>query len=518
MPKVILVNPATFTAGYNYVTPRWLFVLAQATPTDLIGDPVIVDETIKKFKARSVQPGDIVGVGITSGNCVAGYRVVKEAKSKGATVIVGGIHASIFPDEPLEMGADAVVTGNGDVIWRKVVEDALAHRLQKYYHGGRLPGEAMLKARWGLLNPAKYLFPTVQTVAGCPENCNFCSVWVMDGRQPRLRPAANIIEEVNELASMGFRLVAFADDNLNPSTLGRIAREPSPQKRKELERVREERLRFFAEYGRRVPKNVLTISQMTAEVIDDEEYFTAMKEQARITAALIGVESFSEETLASANKQGNASGRNMVEIIRRFQERGVVVMGSFISGLESDTAETLKTTRRFALESGALLAQFTNYGLYPGSKDYLEMVRDRENAGRPDYVPKHKTQLLRDRYWLTTLKPPDYLRHPSMSREELIAENKKCWDSFYSWQAIRERLKGEFLGSRSFSATVAYVFFCLGFKRIYAGHGTSSKKVRKTSMGLTTRSIVRLGLALYGFLYRRRFGFRVPLVRPAPPQ
>jgi hypothetical protein len=105
-----------------------------------------------------------------------------------------------------------------------------------------------------------------------------------------------------------------------------------------------------------------------------------------------------------------------------------------------------------------------------------------------------------------------------MSREELIAENKKCWDSFYSWQAIQERLKGEFLSSRSFSATVAYVFFCLGFKRIYAGHGTSSKKVRKTSMGLTTRSIVRLGLALYGLLYRRRFGFRVPLVRPAPPQ
>jgi len=513
VPKVILVNPATLTAGYSYVTPRWLFVLAQATPTDLIGDPVIVDETIKRFKAPRVRPGDIVGVGITSGNCLAGYRVVKEAKSKGATVIVGGIHASIFPDEPLEMGADAVVTGNGDVIWRRVVEDALAHRLQKHYHGGRIPGEAMLKARWDLLDRAKYLFPTVQTVAGCPENCNFCSVWVMDGRQPRQRPAANIIEEVNELRGMGFRYIAFADDNLNPATLGRIAREPSAQKRRELERVREERLRFFAEYDRSVPKAVHAISQMTAEVIDDEEYFSAMKEQARITAALIGIESFSGETLAAANKGGNAAGQRMVEIIRRFQERGIVVMGSFISGLESDTAQTLETTRRLALESGVLLAQFTNYGLYPGSKDYLEMVRDKENAGRADYTPKHKIQLLRDRYWLTTLKPPDYLRHPSMSREELIAENKKCWDSFYSWRAIRERMKGGFLSSRPLSARMAYIFFCLGFKRIYAGHGSSSEHVRRLSMGFTTRFIVKVGLAVYSYLYRRKLGFQVPLVR-----
>jgi hypothetical protein len=58
-------------------------VLAQATPVDLIGDLVIVDEAVDKFDAGLVGPGDIVGVGITSGTCLAGYRVVKEAKSKG---------------------------------------------------------------------------------------------------------------------------------------------------------------------------------------------------------------------------------------------------------------------------------------------------------------------------------------------------------------------------------------------------------------------------------------------------
>lgn len=513
MPKVILVNPSMFTAGYSFITPRWLFVLAQATPADLVGDPVIVDEAVEKFDADLVCPGDIVGVGITSATCLPGYRVVREAKSKGATVIVGGIHATIFPDEPLEMGADGVVTGNGDLIWRRVIEDALTRRLQKHYRGGRIPGDAMLKARWDLLDPAKYMFPTVQTVAGCPENCNFCSVWVMDGRHPRQRPSGRIIEEVNELAGLGFRYIAFADDNFNPATLGRIAREPSAQKRKELERVREKRLRFFAEYDRRVPKTVSAITQMTSEVINDEEYFSAMYQQVQIRAALIGVESFSAEGLASANKEANPAGQNMVETIRRFQERGIVVMSSIISGLESDTVQTLEAMRRFAHESGTLLAQFTFYSPYPGSKDYYEMIRDQKNIGRPDFTPKHKTQLLRDRFWLTTLKPADFLKHPHMSRHELIAENKKCWDTFYSWRQTWKRTRSAFLKSRPFPARIAYICFCLAFKRVYAGHGISADDVRRQSMGVITRFIIKLGVAVYSYLFRRKVGLRVSLMR-----
>lgn len=513
MPKVILVNPSTFTAGYNFITPRWLFVLAQATPPELIGDPVIVDEAVERFDAELVCPGDIVGIGTTSATCLAGYRVVREAKSKGATVIMGGIHTTIFPDEPLEMGADAVVTGNGDVIWRRVIEDAITHRLQKHYRGGRIPGHALLKARWDLLDPAKYMFPTVQTVAGCPENCNFCSVWVTDGRQPRQRLTSSIIEEVNELSDLGFRYIAFADDNFNPATLGRIAREPNARKRKELERIREERLRFFAEYDRRVPKTVSTISQMTSEVINDEEYFSAMYRQVQIRAALIGIETFSAEGLASANKGGNPAGQNMVQTIRRFQERGILVMSSIISGLESDTVQTLEIMRRFVHESGSLLAQFTFYSPYPGTKDYYEMVRDQKNSRRADFTPKHKIQLLRDRFWLTALKPADFLKHPHMSREELIAENKKCWNTFYSWRETWKRTRSGFLKSRPLSARMAYICFCLAFKRVYAGHGGSAADVHRQRMGVITRFIIKLGVGVYTHVFRRKIGLRVSLMR-----
>ena len=181
MAKAIIVNPSLSTAGYSFMTPRWLYVIAQATPVNLVGNPVLVDESIEEFNPEVVEPGDIVGIGISTGNCIPGYEVMKAAKSKGAKVIVGGIHATIFPDEPLEMGADAVVTGNGEVAWNQAVRDAVEGKLQRKYVGGRLAGEEMLKAKWSLLDPTKYIFPTVQTVAGCPENCSFCSVWVTDG-------------------------------------------------------------------------------------------------------------------------------------------------------------------------------------------------------------------------------------------------------------------------------------------------------------------------------------------------
>src|SRR5262244_2336471 len=357
MSRVILVNPSLSTVGYSFITPRWLYVMAQATPVDLVGDPILVDESIERFDPQILQPGDIVGISISSGNCLPGYRVLRKAKLKSATVIMGGIHTTIFPDEPLRMGADAVVTGGGEVVWRQVVKDALENRLQRQYAGGRISGDAMLKARWDLLDPTRYIFPSVQTLAGCPENCSFCSVWVTDGRKPRQRETARIIEEANELHRLGFRYIIFADDNFNPATLGRIAREPNPQKRRDLERIREARLRFFDEYDRSVPANLFAFTQMTAEVTSDPEYLSAMYHKMRIRTALIGVESFSEEGLKSANKQWNPAGQAMVDTIQRIQEHGILVLSSIICGLESDTVQTIRAMSTFARESGTILAQ-----------------------------------------------------------------------------------------------------------------------------------------------------------------
>jgi radical SAM superfamily enzyme YgiQ (UPF0313 family) len=517
MPQVILVNPANSSMGYSIITPRWLFVLAMATPTELVGDPKIVDESLARFDASVVRPGDIVGIGISTGNCVAGYRVLSEAKAKGATVIVGGIHATIFPDEPLEFGADAVVTGNGDIVWSQVVKDALNNKLQKKYNGGRVPGEGLLKARWDVVDPRQYMFASIQTVAGCPENCSFCSVWVTEGRQPRQRLTDKIIEEVNELYALGFRYIIFADDNFNPSTLGRIARETSPGIRKELERIREERMQFFDEYDRSVPKDMYAFTQMTVEATSDPEYLSAMYSKMRIRAALVGVESFSEEGLKSANKRWNPIGEKMVETIETIQEAGILVLSSIICGLESDTVETLQTMRQFALQSGTMLAQFTFYHPYPGTKDFHEFTSDIKNLTKPNFIPKHKARMRDERFWLKPVNEAEAIVHPNLTKEQLIEENRKCWDEFYS---VREALRRTRMGRRarwSFTEKMTYVMFCLAFRRIYGGQGMAADGVKRKKLSITTRAIMKIAVTVYNFFARgERGGVKVPVARPKP--
>ena len=509
MPKVVLVNPSRSTVGFSFMTPRWLFVMAQATPTDIAGEPVVVDEAVEAFDPALVEPGDVVGVGIATVNCRPGYRVVQQAKARGATVIVGGVHATLLPEEPLEFGADAVVTGNGDVVWSRVVADAFAGQLQQRYVGGRVAGDALVKANWSRMDPAKYMFPTVQTVAGCPENCSFCSVWVSDGRKPRQRLTDNVIDEVNELYELGYRVILLADDNFAPATLGRIAREPNPHKRQELEKIREARLRFFDEYDKRVPKNIYAFSQITSEIVSDDEYLSALFHKMRIRQALVGVESFSEAGLKSANKSWNPTGSRMGEAIGKIQQQGIVVLASCICGLESDTVDSLREMREMALSSGALMAQFALYNPYPGTKDYFEMIQDRENRNRSDYKPKHKTQIAVDRFWLTDVSAASIIEHAQLTREELLRENKLSWDTFYATRHILERTRSVIPAKWPLMGKITYVVLSIVFRRVYAGNGLVADMVHKRRLGFFTKVAIKVGAGCYTLFCGGRMQVRV---------
>ena len=116
--RVHLVNPSDNSFGTAVITPRWLFVLAAATPA-IAGDPILVDESLEAIVPESVLQGDIVGISVHTGNALRGYEVGRMAHDRGAWVIYGGIHATLFPEEAFERGAaNSVVKGDGDVAWR----------------------------------------------------------------------------------------------------------------------------------------------------------------------------------------------------------------------------------------------------------------------------------------------------------------------------------------------------------------------------------------------------------------
>src|SRR5437762_4170784 len=148
--RVHLLNPSHVSFGVAVITPRWLYVLAAATGTAW-GDPHIIDETLDHIDITTIDRGDVVGIGIHTGNARRGYEIGRQARERGAWVVFGGIHATLFPEEVHAHGAaHAVVKGDGDVVWSTVVADCFAGTPERIYEGGRIEGDQFLPARWDL--------------------------------------------------------------------------------------------------------------------------------------------------------------------------------------------------------------------------------------------------------------------------------------------------------------------------------------------------------------------------------
>src|SRR6266513_3529833 len=148
--NVHLINPSTGSFGTAVITPRWQYVLAGATPKTF-GDPILVDETLFQIDPARIQPGDAVGIGIHTANALRGYEIGKLARERGAYVIFGGIHATLYPEEARELGgAHAVVKGDGDVVWARVLTDCMQGTPLRVYEGGRIEASEFLPARGDL--------------------------------------------------------------------------------------------------------------------------------------------------------------------------------------------------------------------------------------------------------------------------------------------------------------------------------------------------------------------------------
>ena len=390
--RVHLVNPSHAAFGVAVITPRWLFVLAGATPRTY-GDPVLVDESLEQFDPATVQPGDVVGISIHTGNALRGYDVGKAARARGAWVVYGGIHATLFPEEPHSVGdAHAVVTGDGDVIWPLVLADCAKHAPKRMYNAGRVPGEQMVKARWDLIQRGKYMWASVQTVRGCPKHCSFCSVWRTDGQAPRVRGNEAVVEEVVELRRLGFRFIALADDNFYPVTHTDLAQAGRRQDRTrflELEAMRNDRLDLMRRLSG-LPSDMVFFTQITMEASEDHEFLDAMRE-ARIKGALVGVESITPDGLKEVYKGFNATGRRAggapahLQGARHPRARLVHLRAS-----ERPARDVRRDRGAGASKADITFAQFVMLTPFPGTVDFEKWAKGVEAEGKNvDGIPYH---------------------------------------------------------------------------------------------------------------------------------
>jgi hypothetical protein len=482
--SVRLINPSDNSFGTAVITPRWLFVLAAATPSAM-GDPILIDESLEQLVPESIQPGDVVGISVHTGNALRGYEVGRLAHDRGATVVYGGIHATLFPEEPFERGAaDAVVTGDGDIAWGQCLRDLQAGRAQRIYHGGKIEGDDFLAGRWDLMQTDKYMWASVQTIRGCPKHCSFCSVWRTDGQKPRQRSFERVIDEIVDLRRRGFRFIALADDNFYPVTLTdlRLAREQNNlEKVASLQAIRDERFALMAELAK-LPKDMVFFTQITMESAEDPDYLDAMH-RANIKGALVGIEAVTPEGLKAVYKDFNYSGDRLVQQLQTFRKHGVHVLGSFIFGLPTDRAGTFDATVELALKAGVTFAQFVMMTPFPGTVDFLRW--EKEQAVNPTLVDGIPIT----RYWLIPIavRPKMFTPHPVMSSDEIRDRTQRVWDRFYEFGAIWNRSAC----TPTLRARLAFVLLSKLYRQMYAGTGISTDSARRKKARTWARWIAR---------------------------
>ena len=499
--RVYLVNPSDVAFGVAVITPRWLYVLAGATPAEY-GDPVLVDETLEPIDCERIEPGDVVGIGIHTANALRGFEVGRLARARGAFVVFGGIHATLFPAEAQTYGeAHAVVKGDGDVVWPEVLADCVRGEPRPLYEGGRVSAGRFQPARWDLLPPDRYMWASVQTVRGCPKHCSFCSVWRTDGQKPRQRPSDAVIEEIVQLRRMGYRFIALADDNFYPVTLADIRlaeRQNNAARVEELRSLRAERFEFMEQLAE-LPADTILFTQITMEAAEDPAFLDAMR-RARIKGALVGVEAVTPEGLKSVHKDFNLSGESLVERLRLFKRHGVHVLGSFIFGLSTDRQETFEATAELAKRAELTFAQFVMMTPFPGTVDFERWEKSAEaNAQRIDGVPI-------TRYWLIPghRRPKLYMTHRTMSADEIRVRTQGVWNSYYRLTEIWKRADCV----KSLKARLAFVLISKLYRQMYANTGITTDSARRKSASRWARWMGVVCLRL--FRGRRMPDLKIP--------
>ena len=466
-----LINPSHVSFGVGVITPRWLYVLASATPASY-ATPVLTDETLEPLDTTIINAGDVVGIGIHTGNALRGYEIGSLARVAGAYVVFGGIHATLYPDEARDFGgAHAVVTGDGEPVWPLVLRDCTAGAPKPQYDGGRVDADEFLPGRWELLPAGRYMWASVQTVRGCPKHCSFCSVWRTDGQLPRQRHVDRVVDEIVDLRRRGFRFIALADDNFYPVTLNDLRMASRRQDPRHLEQLRATRAERFELMERleHLPADTVFFTQITMEAAEDPEFLEAMR-RAHIKGALVGVESVTPEGLKDIHKDFNQSGEALVERLRGFRQHGVHVLGSFIFGLPSDRPETFEACLSVAERADLTFAQFVMLTPFPGTLDFLEW----EKSLGPE--PQRIGGIPVTRHWLIpqASRPKVYIDHPLMTAEQIRQRTQRVWDRFYSLRSIWNRSRAV----RSLKARLAFLLISKIYRQMYANTGIATDSAR----------------------------------------
>ncbi len=304
-------------------------------PKELDAEMRIVDEGVEECNYNSLNPNIVCLTGIT-GHILRSYEIADSFRKRGITVIMGGVHTTLMPDEA-KQHADSVVVGHAYRTFPQALMDWQNQGLKRYYKDSNPCFEEIPIPRRDLLNKRRYItINTTQAVFGCPCNCEFCVISVTKSGYHH-RPIPEVIEEIKALES---KLIFFLD--------------PSPIEDKNYSKEL---------YRQMIPLRINWMGLSTSRIIDDDELLS-LAYKSGCAGLLIGFESVSEKSLKKMNKNFNSLEKHY-RLVKELHKRNISIMGCFVFGSDEDEKSVFKETIDFCLKTGIDLPRFTVYTPFP---------------------------------------------------------------------------------------------------------------------------------------------------------
>ncbi|MFW6181493.1 MAG: B12-binding domain-containing radical SAM protein [Spirochaetota bacterium] len=338
--KILLISPCKDPRlrkpKYLMIPQLALHLIAALTPPE--HEVRILEEEIEDIDLE--ESCDLVGISCMTSNAARAYDLAREFRSRGRKVVLGGVHPTLLPAEALEH-CDAVVVGEVEGVWERLVGDARSGRLQKVYHHPQPSLERYVGMK-NRRNTKKRLFDVVpvMTTRGCPYSCEFCCVHDIFGRRIRHVPVENVVRDIED---SGGKIFIFLDDN--------IIGEPAYAKQ------------LFRAIS---PLGIRWVGQASLSFVKDTELIRLARDSG-CRGLFFGLESVSRTQLARMRKSIKELA-GIEEAIRKIKEYGIYFHASLIFGFDSDTTDSFPETLDFLDKNRISSASINVLTPYPGTQ------------------------------------------------------------------------------------------------------------------------------------------------------
>jgi radical SAM superfamily enzyme YgiQ (UPF0313 family) len=414
--KILLVYPRypdtfwSFRHALKFISkkanfpPLGLLTVAAMLPPEW--EKRLADLNVKALSDEDIRWADYVFISAMVVQTDSTKEVITRCNELGIRVVAGG---PLFTTGYEEFeGVDHFVLGEGEVTLPRFLADLAEEHPQHIYTSDERPDIRKTPVPlWSLIDMKNYSAMSLQYSRGCPFDCEFCDIIVLNGHRPRTKNRQQMVDELEALYNHGWRGSLFVvDDNFIGNK----------------KKLKSETLPAIIEWSKKKKYPFMFFTEASINMADDEKLMDLMAE-AGFNRVFIGIETPNEESLVECHKLQNRN-RDLATSVKVIQNHGFEVQGGFILGFDSDPASIFRKQINFIQNTGIVTAMVGLLNAPKGTKLYQRL--------------KKENRLLKDMSGDNTDFSINFI--PKMKYETLVDGYKHVLDTIYSPRHYYERM------------------------------------------------------------------------------